>query len=249
MKMHLMNPTGPAGRIAGLRTPLLLMLGALLAWDVVSGQIYDYIHANSVWLVAFSAPILVAMALVHARHLASEDTDRIGLALIALAVAIGLLVPPRPLQSAAIDSEGSQAMPAPTAMSPRSLWQAPDRFALDSGAAVWDLRELIRVTAADPSLRGMAGQRVSLEGFVYRRAGQPSDEFLLSRFIVRCCTADAMAFSFPVHDSRGPSLARDTWVQVTGAIREGGTAGAVGPFVEATLATVIPQPSPPYLYP
>lgn len=71
----------------------------------------------------------------------------------------------------------------------------------------------------------------------------------MSRFIVRCCTADAIAVNIPVRYDRAADLPRDTWVQVEGTIRASGTPEQMQSVVEAQKVDLVAQPSQPYLYP
>lgn len=94
------------------------------------------------------------------------------------------------------------------------------------------------------------GKRIRLSGFVYRNEGvSPDDEFVLGRFLVQCCTADAYPFGVPVLlQANHPAVRNDAWLEVEGnlvtVIREDREVIAV----EAELVTEIPRPDTPYIY-
>jgi uncharacterized repeat protein (TIGR03943 family) len=225
-----------------VRTYLPAATALLLAWFLATGRIYLLVHANSVWLVALAVPVLAAMTVFQLGGRLAAHADGLALGLLAIPVAVGIAVPVHALGAFAMDQQAATSASA-------VVWQADAGFSFASGDAVWDIHQLARVAASDPSLKDFAGQRASLLGFVYRRPSTPTDEFLISHFIVRCCTADATALSFPVHYASASELARDTWVQVDGQIHLNGPPNAPVPVVEADAVKVIPQPGQPYLYP
>jgi uncharacterized repeat protein (TIGR03943 family) len=214
----------------------------LLAWLLATGRIYLLVHANSIWLVALAVPVLAAMTAFQLRGRLPAHADGVALGLLAIPVVFGIAVPVHALGAFAMDQQVATSANA-------AIWQADAGFAFASSDAVWDIHQLARVAASDPSLVNFDGQRASLLGFVYRRPATPADEFLISRFVVRCCTADAIALSFPVHYAGASALPRDTWVQVDGQIHLTGSSSAPTPVVEADSVKVVAQPSQPYLYP
>ena len=57
-----------------------------------------------------------------------------------------------------------------------------------------------------------------LVGFV---APAKADGFVVARYSIACCAADALAATAQVVRLDGPSPARDTWVEVEGTLRAG----------------------------
>jgi uncharacterized repeat protein (TIGR03943 family) len=110
---------------------------------------------------------------------------------------------------------------------------------------VWDLKQLGLVEARERHPARLDGQRADLLGFVYRPDTETAeDQFSVGRFLVRCCTADAVAISIPVRSPGTASPDQDTWVRVQGTIR---VADGAEPFVVADSVQVVPAPSRPYL--
>ncbi|MBT8368840.1 MAG: TIGR03943 family protein [Deltaproteobacteria bacterium] len=60
------------------------------------------------------------------------------------------------------------------------------------------------------------GKRVAVEGMVYRAAKVDKHGFLLFRFAVACCAADAVPFSIQVNTATEADLNNDSWVRVEG---------------------------------
>src|SRR5262245_28462260 len=192
----------------------------------------------------------------------SIGRERLAQLAAALPIAIVLMVPARPLGSAALaalDAGGPTGVGSAGASSAGPPVRPPGAdasvWALVAGAGpgaatlTWDLRMLDRLRANDPEVRGLEGAPASLLGFVYRTPGLPSDQLLVGRFMVRCCAADAVPITFPVHYAAAGDLPLDAWIQVDGPIHYAEGAGGKLPFVEASSIQRVGQPERPYLYP
>ncbi len=91
----------------------------------------------------------------------------------------------------------------------------------------------------------VADLEVELIGFV----GERSDtSFVLARYSIACCAADALAFQVNVIGASIPPVNSDSnnlqWVRVVGTLK--GVDGSV-PQLEAKMVTVVPQPTDPYI--
>jgi putative membrane protein len=96
---------------------------------------------------------------------------------------------------------------------------------------------------AQRSLVSRAGSHVTFEGIVALREGQAANEFMLTRYIVSCCVADAISVQVRVVGAQPGSFEEDDWVRVSGSFypvrRE--------VVVAATNVEQIAQPDEPYL--
>jgi putative membrane protein len=105
------------------------------------------------------------------------------------------------------------------------------------------------VVAAMWSPKGMeqlsrrAGSSVSFVGFVDRREGMAANEFLLTRFVVTCCVADALSVQVRVVGARPDALQEDQWVRVTGTLYPLPQEAVV----KASTIESVPRPARPYL--
>ena len=78
--------------------------------------------------------------------------------------------------------------------------------------------------------------------------------FMVARFTISCCVADASAVGMPVHwpQDAAPSSAlpeSDAWVQVHGTFQLGEFGGNLFPILQADSLAVVAEPEHPYLYP
>jgi uncharacterized repeat protein (TIGR03943 family) len=131
--------------------------------------------------------------------------SRVGWLLVAPILAIAV-VAPSPLGAFAANR-------APTTVPPatRSFGPLPDPRA---GAVELPLTEFVGRARQGDSLRGVPVRLVGFATTDYRGSG-----FLLTRFVVSCCAADARPVRVAVRSADSPSPTPDTWLEVTGTWR------------------------------
>jgi uncharacterized repeat protein (TIGR03943 family) len=113
---------------------------------------------------------------------------------------------------------------------------------------------------ADP--KTYIGKRVSLDGFVYHPPELPPNYFILTRYFVFCCIADAYPIGITVRSQDPIQLKNDTWVHVTGVIQTKPfpildqieptnwyPSDVKKPVIVADSVQVIPTPDKPYMMP
>ena len=110
---------------------------------------------------------------------------------------------------------------------------------------------LIDVAAGETSPEGeralakRAGEPVDFVGFVSIRDDTPADEFLLARYVVTCCVADATIAEVRVVDVTPGQFSNEEWVRVRGTIYPLGREV----IVDASDVVAIGRPDHPYLTP
>lgn len=164
------------------------------------------------------------------------------LLILSIPFVLGVLVPARPLGASAVANKGISAVaplrPA-SADTPLQLELAPT----ERNVLHW-LRAFNQ--AADPNQ--YAGQPAELIGFVYHDPRLPAGQFLLGRFTLTCCVADAAAIGVIVEWPQAAGLPTNAWVRVTGTVQVGQLDGARIPLVKADALEAVPEPAQPYLY-
>ncbi|MDW8317162.1 MAG: TIGR03943 family protein [Anaerolineae bacterium] len=175
-------------------------------------------------------------------HGHSHRLSRVGLALVLLPVVLGLLVPARPLGAGAVGNREVSVGRLSTAAAPRAGQVA-------SPARAKNLLDWLMAfdQAQDPA--AFDGQPANLLGFVYRDSRFGDDSFLLSRFVVSCCVADATPIGLVVRTPNASQLALDQWVQVSGHFQAGEFDGHPMPILVADVITPTVAPNQPYLFP
>ncbi|HYP23864.1 MAG TPA: TIGR03943 family protein [Actinomycetota bacterium] len=215
---------------------------ALFWWLLVSGRSFLYLSDRTDWVVPMGAIILtVAVAGrlwsargPHPEPLKRSDAWRLGA--IVLPVVLTVALPPAALGSYATSRRSSFVSSGYTS-------SAAD---IESGElSLIDVAGAVRDEGAMKALVQRAGSEVSFVGFVTRDSGMPADEFMLSRFLVSCCVADALSIQVRVVGAPPGKLAEDDWVRVTGAMYPLGREV----IVDASEVEPVDRPKRPYLNP
>ena len=259
---------------AALKGLLLLGLGIFLFTRITSGTLNYYISQRFDWLTVAAVIGLIVVGLSYryllqeaedtpaasddpaparsgvARPSAEEDDHHHGHAvgwsgfvLISLPIVLGLLVPPRPLGVAALQnreiSAGGLDSVLPAAVRSSLVQNSSERTILD-----W-------VLAFHQGERPAETDTADVVGFVYLDDAADEVQFTLTRFVVGCCAADAMAVGLPVSLAAGLSsegeLEAGQWVRVVGQFATRG--GSDIPVLVAEQLEAVPEPNQPYLYP
>jgi uncharacterized repeat protein (TIGR03943 family) len=247
----------------------LMFFFALYLIDLAlpGGNLSYYINVVDFgWLVWVGAAILLLIVAInvydllrypyqhehhHHNHDEHHDHDHVKaggvaswvfLSLSTVPLLLGLGVPPQPLGANAVTGELAtdvasigfgQARATTAEIAPQ------DRNLLD-----W-----IRLFSSSADIKEFEGQPVNLIGFVYRDARfAGTSNFMVVRFTLSCCVADARPLGLMVEDKLGLNLAQDTWVKVQGTITIRNLDGVLTPIIVAETLEITTQPEQPYLY-
>lgn len=236
------------GLIHWLKTGILLGLAAYFVYNIVSGNIANYINARFAWLSYVAVVLFLLLGIYYLinglrGNVENRNHDgKVGMSLGALSIVaipllLGTLIPSRPLGADAIDGNvsTSAALGSMTTFTLNPL----DRNVLD-----W-----LRYFASLDNYAVANGERADLIGFVYREPTFGDDQFMVARFTVSCCVADASAIGVPIQWSDTAELPLDQWVRVQGVFQVGDFRDDTLPILHAESIEVVEQPPHPYLYP
>lgn len=76
------------------------------------------------------------------------------------------------------------------------------------------------LTSVDLYLDAFIGKKMQLTGFVYRQEEMKDNQFVIGRFSIQCCSADAAPFGVLAEYDRAKAFPADSWVTVTGTIEK-----------------------------
>lgn len=244
----------------------LVAMGLFLFSRYFNGSLLYYINERFVWLTVLASVGFVLVGVSyryrvqhdHAHHPHHDDDhDRhhhdhgdhqhgqltwAGLLLVVSPIILGLLVPPKPLGAAAMSNRDLSAKSLTSVAAPeRNILAKPksDKNILD-----WVIEFQ---SASDPA--AFNGQEAKLIGFVYRDERFAANEFMVSRFVISCCAADAAPLGLKVRATEAVTLADDAWVEVRGQFETGQLDGEMVPVLAATEIHPTEVPEQPYLYP
>jgi len=207
---------------------MVVLIGGFTLWMALTPTHLLYVKPSMTrWLVLSGAILVVVGALVvvlgrrrdqgdeapgaHGHH---HHATRVGW-LLALPLCVAVAVGSNPLGSYAAGRQNSQRVLPPGEFDLEEYLRAGS-FGGQSPA----LRNIDYVRAAqDPDQRDLLADRaVKLTGFVVEDPDDPARGFLLTRFMIGCCAADALAVQVEVPVEAGEVPAEETWVEVEGTL-------------------------------
>jgi uncharacterized repeat protein (TIGR03943 family) len=236
----------------------LILLGLCLffASKAINGQLTWYINARFIPLTLFGIIFLAILAqtlFAEVKRSRQQDDDEhdhhhehnhnsAGLWIMLIPLAIGILIPARPLDSSAFDSKGlNNNAPIVSDASSATLFEteSEERNILD-----W-----LKLFNYNDDVNQFTGQTASVIGFVYFDEALGENQFYVSRFVVSCCAADGFAIAMPVKWDNLDTLEQDAWVQVKGTVETMVIDERNIPLIVAESIQPVPIPEQPYLFP
>jgi putative membrane protein len=243
---------------AALKLALLIGLALYFSYNIASGNLSNYINQRFAWLTSVAVGLFLLLAVGslldlrrirhdhdHAHHDHDHDHDHDHgdlswkvIAVAAVPLLLGTLIPSRPLGSSAVD--GNISLNAASVTNTSTFTTDPLK---------WNVLDWLRSFNDADDLSSFNGRQADVVGFVYREPTFPPDTFMVARFTVSCCVADAAAIGLAVRSADSGTLTADTWIRVKGTFAVGDFRGDSVPILTADSIEVVPQPEHPYLYP
>ncbi|MFD1776351.1 TIGR03943 family putative permease subunit [Paenibacillus rhizophilus] len=173
---------------------------------------------------------------------------------------LGFALPDRALGSAAAANKGVSLTFSTDRPKEAAKFQTDDPFAAEFSALARKLytQPVIPVYpqifsetlgALDMYKHDFKDKEIVVSGFLYREDSASSGgRFVVSRFLVQCCTADATPLGILVNAERQKSLPADTWIKIRGKLQVVVYKGKETLQIDAESVTPLNQPSTPYVY-
>lgn len=237
---------------------LLFGLCVFFVFKAVNGQLTWYINARFVPLTIFGMIFLAVLAQAvfteirrsrkheqeHPEHHHEHDhaPSAVSLWVMLVPLAIGLLIPARPLDSSAFSTKGFNTS-APLVSSDSSV------SIFETESEERNILQWLKLFNYQDDITEFIGQKASVVGFVYFDDQLETDQFFVSRFVVSCCAADGFAIAMPVRWSGSAALKQDSWIIVRGSIESIELEGRRVPLIAAESVEATDIPAQPYLFP
>lgn len=255
--------------INGLKIVVLVGLAGYFAYIYLSGKWAYYIDPRFQWLSVVAVLLLALLALSflgggadehdhdehdhhhdhdHEHHAPSDEEHEHShgtlwpVLIVAIPLVLGLAIPAKPLGANAIKTRGID-----TDFSSITLSEASSS-SLSIIPGERNVLDWARAIASSPDTSEVIGQEAEVVGFVYRDSRFGDNQFMVARFTLTCCVADALAVGLVVQNTNASNFATDAWVKVKGSFQEVEFDGSVIPVVFAEEITPAEQPEQPYLY-
>ena len=240
---------------AAIRGGVVLALAAVLAVRYLDGSLGYYINLSYGWLTVVaivSLALLGAVLLPAALRRGGAAGERVampwlGAGLLAVPVALAL-IPPQPLGTDAMATRALQLATMPAAAGRAVAEDAAGTEAAEPRTVLEWLVLFQRAEISGSGLGQFAGRGARVRGFVYRDERFPAGTFLVSRFLLSCCVADAAPIGIAVRWPDADFLDDDAWVWVSGRFAVEDFLDERVPVLVAAEVTPAEQPAQPYLY-
>lgn len=240
---------------------ILIIWGLMLVRFWVTGQLFLLLHPNYMWLSNSAAVILLGLGVMRAvqiyraaktpqppafnpvtgEHIALMPKQISSFLLLAVAV-FGLIYTPQPFSSETALQRGITEVIGQTRSSPQ-------RFVRNTAPEERTIIDWARTLNVYPEPDAYTDQPINVSGFVIRRDDWPENYFMISRFVLTCCAADAYPVGLPVQLAAGEPLPKaDTWLQVSGTTQTDTLNNKRMLVIRPSQITEIPTPRNPYEY-
>jgi len=250
-----------------IQSVILALLGLFLLSKIWTGAFFWYL-SQRFWLLTLIAAIgfLVIPAVVWisqqtdqsypkstqlirvAGHEDSHPQDQASLPLhrlvvVALPLILGVFIPARPLTASAVSNK---ALNTTASLTVGNTFKSVEVNTIaPTDRTILDWVRAFNYTS-DPTV--YEEQTADVVGFVYHDSRLSAGQFLVGRFAITHCVAEAIALGMIVQ-WRGDVPAEDTWVEVKGLVKISTLNGKPFPMIVAEFLQPVAQPSRPYLYP
>ncbi len=234
-----------------VKVMILFGLSAYFAYNILTGNLTNYINERFAWLSYVAMVLFFVLgtaslwSLLRGRHDHHEHdgghSHGIGwgmLAVVAIPLVLGVLIPSKPL--------GVEAVRGAIATQPLSYGGATITV-LNKPPLERNVLDWLRTFSQMGQASDFNGEQADVIGFVYREPAYDNDIFLVARFTISCCVADASAIGIPVRSAE--TIPDGAWVRIRGGFEAGQFAERDTPILIAQTVEMVEQPEHPYLYP
>ena len=241
---------------------VMILLSIFLLQKILTGKLDWYIHQRFMPLTVLAVIVLMLIGMVvfrtahnteqneshdhtHDEHEHQDHDHKVsgwGLLIASIPLAIGVLVPAQPLTSSAMSGKGVSSAPPIAASNSKTI-------SFDQAADDRNILDWIRLFSSPDTAGSYLGQTANVIGFVYHDPRLKGGQFLVSRFAIVCCTADAFAIGMVVDWPKSASLPDDQWVKVKGTVQSTQLDTQTLPLIQASSIETVQVPDQPYLFP
>jgi putative membrane protein len=104
------------------------------------------------------------------------------------------------------------------------------------------------MTIIEENAKKFIGKKIELIGFVYREEGFTNDQFVIARFGLSCCVADASVYGTLATVKNAQTFKTDEWIKVKGTLSDITYSGSLLPYIQIEQIERIEPPKNPYVY-
>ena len=223
---------------------IYLMWLSTLVWLFIDGRYRAFIQPKFSWLLVLGAVILLLYLHSCLFWPSSRNDIRAGIAGLART---GILILPLIFifatygQGLGTHALTNKSVQGADAIEISGLFPKDTKSEIKPGEPI-SLLTLVR------NMEALKGQRVIIEGMIYQDPVIPPGGFLLFRFGIFCCAADAIPIWVIIQGDQPLSLPNDSWVRVEGLLHVKPYLQKNYPVIKVDKIKEIPTPAPGWQY-
>ena len=225
---------------AGFSSIIYIVWLYALGWLLMEGRYRAFIQPKFSWLLLLGAAILLLYLLSHLLRPLPENKIRTSIGGLARAGILSL--PLIFLYAIYGQGLGAHAL-ANKSVSGADVMAIPGLSAKDSKLETKP-GEPISLLTLVRHMEKLEGKQVIVEGMIYQDAVMPSGSFLLFRFGIYCCAADAIPVWVIVQGDNPLSLPNESWARVEGRLHVQPHLQKNYPVILTAKVKELPTPAP-----
>lgn len=204
--------------------------------------------ANYLLFPLLAAQLLAIFRPAHPLHQQHSHDSRWTYLPFVIVLALAFALPNHTLNANLVSTKGFNSQTASAAKVEMSrpladaLRQAPAITVTDK-----DYTEIMNELQFFP--QDYIDKEISMTGFVFKPPKLAPNQFSLVRYVVVCCTADALPYGILCELTAGTGYEEGTWLTVKGRIRQASYEDQMVPSIQITSVKKIPEPEKPYVFP
>lgn len=132
---------------------------------------------------------------------------------------------------------------------PEDIYAELEKKMLEMDTIIFTEENFIAMTAIlDESPEKFVGKKVEVLGFIFREHDFEEDQFVIARFGLSCCVADASVFGTLASFPEARQYGDDKWVKLKGTLSTVKYQEWLLPNIDVSSIEVVEQPDSPYVY-
>lgn len=243
-----------------LRSIILLGFIILLIWLIKTEQLTLYINPKFSGLVEITAYLLIPMLAAHLLtiyqpaaplHQPHSHGSRWSYLPFIVVLLLAFALPDHILNANLVGTKGLNSQTAAASTTAAYEMSRPLADTLRQAP-------LIDVTDKDYTeimnelqffTQDYVNKEITMTGFVFKPPGVTPKQFSLVRYVVVCCTADALPYGILCELEDKAGYEEGAWLTVTGRIQQVPYEDKMVPSIKLTSVKKVPEPKAPYVFP
>lgn len=240
---------------AFLQNVILLGFAFFMIKIIVTGEVALYVHPKMNLYILLCGIIFAILALLNFENMITEQDNKLNKSLFIFIVplCLALFVPATSLSASTIQNKGMNFGLYSTSNSNNKNKQSNLELGAktNEGIVIQVTEENYAQTMYDlhDQLDDYIGTTIQISGYVFKNDAFNSNEFVIGRTMITCCTADASLVGLKCENIGSENLENDDWYMVTGTIKKVDYEGVEIPGIEVTGLEKTNTPINEYVYP